>query len=185
MNKKRKRVIVGAIICVLLIGMSVAFIYVAKYKEEHRYLTYAELPDSQIVFIKALTEDYENVLRTNIQAIDVSGRVYSCILYGEDFELSDSTYLEIIENNVEKDIIDSKKVQEMYGDFLRIDRDAEYEIVSDTFVLDSGTNSYYGIRFQENGEVDYVLLWSRGEPFGQGILSGAYVKDICKWLENP
>ena len=84
MSKKRKRLmgIVGAIICILLLGIGITIIFVAKYKEEHRYLTYEELPENQIIFIKSLTENYGESYRTHLRAIDASGSVYLCTLYG-------------------------------------------------------------------------------------------------------
>lgn len=184
MNKKRKSIMVGVIAFVLFIGISVALICIVKYREEHRYLSYSELPQSQILFIKTLTEEYENDFRTRLQAIDAGGRIYTCTLYGESFELNDSTYAEIMDCYVEENNIEFSKVQEMYGLLLEVDRKAEFEIVSDTFVLDSGTTGYYGVRFQENDEVEYVLLWSKGENFGQGIINDSYTKDICKWLSS-
>ena len=176
---------VGVIAFVLFIGISVALICIVKYREEHRYLSYSELPQSQILFIKTLTEEYENDFRTKIKVIDAGGRIYSCTLYGEVFEMNDGTYAEIMDCYVEEDIIKSPKVQEMYELLLKIDRNAEFEIVSDTFVLDSGTTGYYGVLFQENGDAEYVLLWSRGENLGQGIINAPCVQDICKWLSNP
>lgn len=59
------------------------------------------------------------------------------------FELNDSTYIEIVDNKTEKDIVASEKVQEMYDKILNIDSDAELEILSNTYVMDSGTDRYY------------------------------------------
>lgn len=187
MSKKRKLLmgIVGAMICILLVGIGITIICVAKYKEEHRYLTYEELPENQIIFIQSLTEDYEDSYRTHLRAIDASGSVYLCTLYGDYFELNDSTYIKIMDNKTEKDIVALEKVQEMYDKFLNIDSDAELEILSNTYVMDSGTDRYYGILFQEDGDVEYVLLWYDEEYKGQGMLSDTNVRDICKWLANP
>ena len=86
----------------------------------------------------------------------MQAEVYIRAYYMDYFELNDSTYIEIMDNKTEKDIVASEKVQEMYDKFLNID-----------------------------GDVEYVLLWYDEEYKGQGMLSDTNVRDICKWLANP
>lgn len=49
-NNKKIKEISCAVTGVLLIGICVVIICVAKYKSEHRYLTYEELPLDTIIF---------------------------------------------------------------------------------------------------------------------------------------
>lgn len=179
MGREKKKIVAifSVLICVLLIGLSVTFIGVVKYRSEHRYLTYEELPQDAIVFqVKMSTGD----CYTEIWEYDVSGKKYfSTYIQSDPY---DRTTEKLVSNETEEDYITDNEVKYMYDAFLRVNRQAGYEELSNVITLDMSSSSFAGIRYRANGEVEYVYV-----AFGQGTrlvdrLKDPNAKVICDWL---
>ena len=192
MNKKRKKAMLGLIIGILFIGISIAIVCVINSKETHKYLAYEELEPSQIVFLKEDVNERMVGWSGYFWAYDINGSEYKIEFnvdeYGQIEELRNSIINGDIENNkyVEleavENYVDSSKVEEMYEKLLHINRWAKYKKVSQIVVLDSGTTRFYGVRFQQNGEAEYVMIWSDSDSSGKDMLDDSYAIEICNWM---
>lgn len=177
MNNKRKIIIVGIIICVLLIGISIALICIVKHGEVHRYLEYDELPEDAIVFRVEMS-----VWNTYVeeQKYDVSGKRYFTAYTREHFY--DNTTKDIISEETDESFLSEDEVKYMYELLLQTDKKAEYERLSHTITNDSSYSYFVGILYRADGEVEYVYLASGQSTHLLERMDDPYAKEICDWL---
>lgn len=191
-RKKKKRIVAIIILAVALLAVIIGVIFVLKYRAEHRYIPFEKLDEEQIVFVREDINENTIGWAGHFWAYDISGRKYTIKFqveeYGQFEELrnaiidgetvdNDLAQVEVIENYVSV-----TKVEEMYENLLQVNRRAKYRKVSDIIVLDTGSTYFYGVRFLQNGEVEYINIWSDTDYSGKDLLDDPYAIDICNWM---
>ncbi len=171
MSKKRKRLmgIVGAIICILLVGIGITIICVAKYKEEHRYLTYEELGPEQIVLIQETIGDIEGMRQVQVRAVDETGAVYMIIVPYKEWNGVEVAFNDICNGKKTLNRLSGEEMRQIYGAILEINPVNTYECIMNVSLgVEPGYTTeryFYGIRYKVNGEKEYIEFWKeyRGE----------------------
>lgn len=92
------------------------------------------------------------------------------------------SYEEIANGEVIEDYVAVTKMEEMYENLLQVNRRAKYRKVSERIIMDNGVKCIYGVRFLQNGEVEYIMMWSDSESTGKDLLDDPYAIDICNWM---
>ena len=184
MSKKRKRLmgIVGAIICILLLGIGITIIFVAKYKEEHRYLTYEELEPEQIVLIQETMMVYDNKKYVVVRAVDAEGDAYYSEIPYDEWNGVENFFVNITKGKKTINRIYDEEIEQIYNYILQIDDDAEYVYMAMS-VLSPGESKtlyryQYGIRYKGNGEIEYILYREMTNTGAMYLLDDPKAKDV-------
>ncbi len=188
MSKKRKRLmgIIGVVICILLVGIGITIICVAKYKEEHRYLTYAELEPEQIVLIKETIEIVDDKKYVFIRAVDAEGDTYFSEIPYEEWNGVELFFTDV--KNGEKKIneIYDEDMEQIYKYIVLIDKEAEYKCITMTYINPvprSLTSRYcYGIRYRMDGTIEYVKFWEEKMGEKEFLLDDPAAKEVDNLL---
>ncbi len=192
-NRKKKKKIVAIIITVIvLLIVVIGMIVLQKYKEEHRYIPFAELNEETIVFVREYINEVTIGWTGYFVAYDISGRKYRIEYYVEEYgqiaELRKAIISGEADNNnlIQVEMVENyvltAEMEQMYGNLLQINRRAKYRMVSERIIMDAGETCFYGVRFLQNGEVEYVKMWCDSEATGKDLLDDPYAIDICNWM---
>lgn len=192
-GKRKKRIVSIIITAILLLIVSISLICVLKYQAEHRYIPFEELDEGQIIFVKEYRIKNTIGVAGYICLYSISGNEYKIRFqveeYGQIEEICNAFLNgEVVENdNIQVEVQESysgqSKIIEMYEKMLLVNED-EYKKVSYTFIMDSGVEEFYGVRYLENGEVECISLWKDGEGVGRILLDDPYAKEIREWLRT-
>ena len=182
MSKKRKKVMFGVIIGILIIGISIAIVFIIKYKEAHRYLTFEELEPSQIVLIKEWTGKVDGEEKVRIRAVDVEGDEYYSEVSYEGWEGIDKFFVNATNGNKTTNCIHDENIARMYHFLLRADANAEYKCITMDYINPVNgrvtTSACYGIRYRADGTMEYVKFWEK--PIGESeyLLDDPAIREV-------
>lgn len=181
-RKKCKRIVFIIIISILLLIVSIGGICVLKYKAEHKYIPFQGLPAEQIVFVKEYTQELSSGSVTRVWAYCADGRKYAYEFGADEYERIENSYHEIVNGEVINDYVPTIKVEQMYENLLAVNQRSKYRIVSDIVIMDTGEKYFYGVRLLQNGEMEFIKLWSYTDSMGEYVLDDPYATDICNWM---
>lgn len=180
-KKKKKRIVTIIITAIVLLAVVIAVICIAKYRAENRYISFAELSTDQILFVEAYSDGYGMVER--VWAYDAGGRKYEYVSATDEYFKLEEYYDEIANGQVIENYVAVETVEEMYEKLLQVNRIAKYgygDVDGGVVILrqDFSMTRCYGVRFLQNGEVEYILI---GADKG-GVLDDPYAIEIYDWM---
>ena len=157
MKKKTKLMII--ILSVLIVVISILTLVTIKYIHGHRYLTYKELEPNQLVLIREeMYESAQEEKMVNVRAIDAEGNLYSVYVPYEERNGIEASYEEIVQGEKTANYMTKEEMEQVYGYVIEIDENnlLKYHMDCVPPVKPFYKEYCYGIRYQRNGEVEYI-----------------------------
>lgn len=181
-KKKNKRIVAIIITVILLLMVSISVLYVLKYKAEHRYISFEELDKEQIVLIQEIIALDEGEKWVYIRAVDAEGDAYLSTIPYDEWEGIESVYEDILNGKKTFNRIYDEEIKQIYNYILQIDENEDYYCISMTVLEDGESNIlhryYYGVRYMENGNIEYVMFWEATSTQAMYLLDDPAAKEV-------
>ena len=185
--KMKKQIILGAIICILLVGIGITIIFVAKYKEEHRYLTYEELGPEQIILAQEWHERYNGEIIVKVNIVDKTGNKYSALIPEQEWEGIESFIMEMSDAKKTLNCLSTDDTEHMYNCIIHMNSEAGYKSIPQSVPcihpLPYRESFSYGIRNKKDGTSELVLIWKEEGLGNCYILDDEYANKIWYKLD--
>ena len=180
-RKKKKRIVAIIITAIMLLIVSIGVLCVLKYKEEHRYIPFEELDKAQIVLIQE-TIALDDEERVYIKAVDAEGDLYFFNVQYDEWGGVEKLYNQMTNAKKKFNHIYDEEIEKIYNYILQIDENADYVHMAMS-VLEYGESNIlhiycYGIRYKENGEIEYVLYGEKDSIGAMNILDDPAAKEV-------